>query len=105
MTDGWDESAGAWIAEQGDLGDYSRQFVLDAPMMARARGKGFRKALDVGCGEGRFCRMLAAEDIETSASIRHERSSSAQKASTLEGTIDSGAPKRSTFPTIRSISS
>jgi SAM-dependent methyltransferase len=64
MTDGWDESADAWIAEQGELGDYSRRHVLDAPMMARLRGHGFRKALDVGCGEGRFCRMLAAEGVE-----------------------------------------
>jgi SAM-dependent methyltransferase len=62
---GWDESAAAWIAEMGDAGDYSRAFVLDPPMLARVRGRGFKAALDVGCGEGRFCRMLQAEGIGT----------------------------------------
>lgn len=63
MTDGWDESASAWIAEQGAHGDYGRQFVLDAPMLGRVRGANFENALDIGCGEGRFCRMLAAEGV------------------------------------------
>ncbi len=63
MTDGWNESAAAWIAEQGDDGDFGRRFVLDAPMLAQVRAGGFRTALDVGCGEGRFCRMLAAEGV------------------------------------------
>jgi SAM-dependent methyltransferase len=65
MSDGWDESASAWIAEMGARGDYSREFILDAPMLERVRAGGFRSALDVGCGEGRFCRMLRALDIET----------------------------------------
>lgn len=60
--DGWDESAAAWIASQGALGDKTRQYVLDAPMLAAARGHAH--ALDVGCGEGRFCRMLRAEAID-----------------------------------------
>lgn len=34
-------------------------------MLARIRGRGFRRALDVGCGEGRFCRMMQAEGIAT----------------------------------------
>ena len=59
-SDGWDESAAAWIAEQGEDGDYGRTFVLDAPMVERIRGRGFKTALDVGCGEGRFCRILRA---------------------------------------------
>jgi SAM-dependent methyltransferase len=65
MTDGWDESARAWVAEQGEQGDFGRRFVLDAPMLARVRAGRFGNALDVGCGEGRFCRMLAAEGIRT----------------------------------------
>jgi SAM-dependent methyltransferase len=60
MSDGWDESAAAWIADMGERGDYARQFVLDAPMLERVRGRGFQTALDVGCGEGRFCRMMQA---------------------------------------------
>lgn len=65
MSNGWEASAAAWIADQGDAGDYGRRFVLDAPMLARVRGRGFGRALDVGCGEGRFCRMLAAEGVLT----------------------------------------
>jgi SAM-dependent methyltransferase len=58
MSDGWDESAAAWIADMGGSGDYGREFVLDAPMLERVRGRGFQTALDVGCGEARFCRMM-----------------------------------------------
>jgi SAM-dependent methyltransferase len=65
MSSGWNESAAAWIKDMGDDGDFGRQFVLDAPMLARATGRGFRTALDVGCGEGRFCRMLQAAGIVT----------------------------------------
>lgn len=63
MTDGWDASAGAWIASLGEHGDYARQFVLDKPMLERAMRRSFTHALDVGCGEGRFCRMLRARGI------------------------------------------
>ena len=58
VSDGWAASAMAWIVEQGEDGDYGRRFVLDAPMRARIEGRGFRNALDVGCGEGRFCRIM-----------------------------------------------
>jgi SAM-dependent methyltransferase len=62
-SDGWDRSAAAWVAAMGDAGDYGRRFVLDRPMLARVAGRGFRSALDVGCGEGRFCRMLRAAGV------------------------------------------
>ncbi len=58
MTDGWDESAQAWIASQGDEGDFGRRHVLDGPMTARVAALAPATALDVGCGEGRFCRIL-----------------------------------------------
>lgn len=61
---GWDASAEAWIADMGETGDFSRLHVLDAPMLDRIRGRAFRNALDVGCGEGRFCRMMAALGID-----------------------------------------
>jgi len=64
MSNGWPESAGAWIARMGERGDYGREFVLDAPMLERVRGRGFANTLDVGCGEGRFCRMLRASGID-----------------------------------------
>jgi SAM-dependent methyltransferase len=59
MTDGWSESAEAWIKDMGAEGDYARQFVLDPPMIARIGQRPYRNALDVGCGEGRFCRILS----------------------------------------------
>jgi len=55
---GWQSSAPAWIARSAEGGDFSRQHVLDAPMMARVAVSGARDALDIGCGEGRFCRMM-----------------------------------------------
>ncbi|MEY9132065.1 SAM-dependent methyltransferase [Bradyrhizobium diazoefficiens] len=65
VDDGWAASAAAWIIEQGEDGDYGRRFVLDAPMRARIEGRGFRNALDVGCGEGRFCRIMQRAGIRT----------------------------------------
>jgi SAM-dependent methyltransferase len=65
MSDGWDESARAWIASMGERGDWSREFVLDAAMLARIQGRGFGTALDVGCGEGRFCRVLQQRGVAT----------------------------------------
>lgn len=63
MSDEWDRSAAAWIAEQGEAGDFARRFVLDVPMLARIKGREFGTALDIGCGEGRFCRMMRADGI------------------------------------------
>jgi len=68
MTDdGWNASAAAWLSEIGASGegDWSRVAVLDAPMLARVDAGGFKRALDVGCGEGRFSRMLRARGLET----------------------------------------
>jgi SAM-dependent methyltransferase len=62
---GWNESAAAWIADQGEHGDFGRRYVLDPVMLPRALALVPQTALDVGCGEGRFCRMLAAHGIET----------------------------------------
>ena len=62
--DGWKSSAKAWIADMGETGDYGRQYVLDPPMIDRLRLLGAGKALDVGCGEGRFCRILRREGFD-----------------------------------------
>ncbi|MBY6112951.1 class I SAM-dependent methyltransferase [Mameliella alba] len=60
---GWQASAQAWIDHLGGAGDQGRIDVLDAPMMAAAKDSGAVTALDVGCGEGRFCRMLRSIGI------------------------------------------
>lgn len=68
MDNGWDNSALAWIqsmGEQGERGDWGRQHVLDPVMMARVTEGAFDTALDVGCGEGRFCRMLKQAGVKT----------------------------------------
>lgn len=60
---GWNESAEAWIADQADGGDWSRRHVLD-PCLYELLEKEYGTpshplpAIDVGCGEGRFCRIL-----------------------------------------------
>jgi SAM-dependent methyltransferase len=63
--DGWENSASAWIADMGEHGDFGRRYVLDPVMLARALALKPRTMLDAGCGEGRFCRMLAERGIET----------------------------------------
>ncbi|HZG45290.1 MAG TPA: class I SAM-dependent methyltransferase [Allosphingosinicella sp.] len=58
MTNGWDTSAEAWLSAMADGGDWARTAVLDPIMIERARQSAPAQALDVGCGEGRFRRML-----------------------------------------------
>lgn len=79
MGNGWNESAEAWIADMGEHGDFTRRFVLDPMMTGRIAGRAFATALDVGCGEGRFCRMLRRHGIRpvgidpTAALLRRAR--------------------------------
>jgi len=65
MDDGWQQSAAAWIADLGESGDFGRRYVLDAVMLPRALAPSPANALDVGCGEGRFCRMLGSHGVTT----------------------------------------
>jgi ubiquinone/menaquinone biosynthesis C-methylase UbiE len=62
---GWDSSASAWIANMGERGDRGRRLILDPALRARLADSGFRRALDVGCGEGRVCRLMQSLGIET----------------------------------------
>ena len=59
MQSDWDASAEAWIDSLKNGGDFSRIAVLDGPMLAVVRESAAQRMLDVGCGEGRFCRMMA----------------------------------------------
>lgn len=67
MDNGWQESADAWIADMGQRGDFGRRYVLDPVMLPRALARAPRNALDVGCGEGRFSRMLRQHGVVTTA--------------------------------------
>ncbi len=55
---GWSLSADAWIESIGTDGDFLRQYVMDPAIERHLVGRRFEAALDVGCGEGRFCRKL-----------------------------------------------
>ena len=68
MDNGWESSAQAWIdsmGERGERGDWGRQHVLDPVMLSRVANGRFSNALDVGCGEGRFCRMLNTRGVRS----------------------------------------
>ena len=64
MDNGWQNSADAWVADMGTAGDFGRRYVLDPVMLPRAVARSPGNALDVGCGEGRFCRMLQSRGVE-----------------------------------------
>lgn len=64
MDNGWEASADAWIADMGEQGDFGRRYVLDPIMLPRALAASPKSALDVGCGEGRFCRMLKQHGVK-----------------------------------------
>jgi len=62
-VNGWVSSADAWIASIGEDGDWTRRTFLDAAMLERVeRFEG--RFLDIGCGEGRFVRMLQERGLQ-----------------------------------------
>lgn len=61
---GWEESAQAWLRSM-DQGDLNRVHFLDPIMLRLCDDVRGLTVLDVGCGEGRFCRMLSARGAKT----------------------------------------
>ena len=62
MTNGWEESAAAWIADMGQHGDFGRRY--DPVMLPRALAARPATVLDVGCGEGPRCRSRDRSDAQ-----------------------------------------
>lgn len=65
FDNGWMAAAPTWVEGMGDEGDAARAVVLDAVMLTLAGDVAAKRVLDLGCGEGRFCRMLAARGAAT----------------------------------------
>jgi len=63
-TGGWNASAEAWIRFV-DEGDTNRTHLLDPVMLEVCGRVSGRRVLDIGCGEGRFCRMLKPRGART----------------------------------------
>lgn len=57
VDDGWSKSASPWIRLM-QKGDPNRELLLDEPMLELCGEVDGLDVLDIGCGEGRFCRML-----------------------------------------------
>ena len=61
---GWLSSAKAWVNRMGEDGDFARKHILDHLMIQRILDKKPQNILDIGCGEGRFCRLLGKKGIQ-----------------------------------------
>jgi SAM-dependent methyltransferase len=55
----WLDLAPAWIKEAREGRNPTRNGLLDRPMLETCGDVAGLRVLDCGCGEGRFCRMLA----------------------------------------------
>jgi ubiquinone/menaquinone biosynthesis C-methylase UbiE len=98
MDNGWDDSAAAWIKDQGEHGDFGRRFVLDRPMIERVRLSGAAAALDVGCGEGRFCRIMQGMGLRTTGLDPTRALLETARARDPDGTYLEGVGERLPFP-------
>lgn len=93
----WQASADAWMADQGEGGDFARRYVLDPVMLPRALARTPVNALDVGCGEGRFCRMLRAHGVAATGLDPTPALISAARARDADGTYVEAVAERLPF--------
>ena len=76
----WAAFAPEWIERMASAGDRAREGVLDDWMLDVVGDVSGRSVIDLGCGEGRFCRMLASRGARTlgvdlqPAFVEHARS-------------------------------
>ncbi len=61
----WAAFAPTWIERMSTGGDGAREGLLDDWMSDVVGDVAGRSVIDLGCGEGRFCRMLAARGART----------------------------------------
>ncbi len=59
MREEWVRLSKAWIREAREGSNPTRTGLLDAPMIDACGDVTGLTVLDCGCGEGRFCRILA----------------------------------------------
>lgn len=60
----WEKLAPAWIREAREGRNAARVGLLDALILEACGNLAGRRALDCGCGEGRFCRILLERGVE-----------------------------------------
>ena len=60
----WEAFAREWIARCEEQRDEAREGLLDDWMLELVGDVSGKRVIDLGCGEGRFCRMLAARGAE-----------------------------------------
>jgi Methyltransferase domain len=61
----WEDFSAEWIARAESRADGAREGLLDDWMLDVVGDVADLDVIDLGCGEGRFCRMLAAKGART----------------------------------------
>jgi SAM-dependent methyltransferase len=69
LKDEWRQLAPAWIKEAREGANPARRGLLDGPMIEACGDVRGLRALDSGCGEGRFCRMLLDRGAELAVGV------------------------------------
>jgi ubiquinone/menaquinone biosynthesis C-methylase UbiE len=65
LNEEWAEFAAEWITRSEQHRDNAREGLLDDSMLQIVGDVADLQVIDLGCGEGRFCRMLADRGAET----------------------------------------